>query len=114
MIPMFDSAIALDAREHAPRAFELDDVGAALLDHPDRARDSLLVGHLVRPERQIADDERMRRGARDRARQEDHLVERHRQRRGMTEHHHRGGVADEDQLDSRLVGDACARVRRTR
>ena len=69
-----------DARDHPAGALELDDVGAALLHHPDRARDRLLVGDLVRAERQVADHERPARRARDRAREEDHLVERHRAR----------------------------------
>ena len=93
------------AREHPAGALELDDVRAALLDHPDRARDRLLVRDLVGAERQVADDERPPRRAGDRARQEDHLVERDRQRRLVAEHHHRGRVADEDQLDARLVRD---------
>ena len=55
---MFESAIARTRDEHPAGAFELDDVGAALLDHADRARDRLLVGDLVGAERQVADDER--------------------------------------------------------
>ena len=92
-------------RDHAPCALELDDVGAALLDEPDRARDRLLVRDLVRAERKVADDERAPRRPRHRAGQEDHLVERHRHGRLVAEHHHRGRVADEDQLDARLIGE---------
>ena len=94
-----------DARDHASGALELDDVGAALLDEPDRARDRLLVRDLVRAERKVADDERAPRRPRHRAGQEDHLVERHRHGRLVAEHHHRGRVADEDQLDARLIGE---------
>ena len=92
--------------EHPPGALELDDVGAALLDHSDRAGNGLLVGHLVGAERQIADHERTRRRPGHRPGQEDHLVERHRQGRRVAEHDHRCRVADEDHLDARLVGDA--------
>ena len=110
--PMFDSAIARTRDGHPARALELDDVGAALLDEPDRARDRLLVGDLVAAERQVADDERPPRRARDRPGQEDHLVEGHRQRRLVPEHHHRRGVADEDQLDAGLRRRAAPRARR--
>ena len=91
------------ARHHPSRPFELDEVGAAFLDEPDRARDGLLVGDLVRAERHVADHERSPRRAGDCAREEDHLVERHRERRLVAEHHLRRAVADEDQLDACLV-----------
>ena len=91
------------ARDHPSGAFELDDVRAAFLDEADRVADRLLVGDLVRAERQVADHERPLRAAGHRARQEDHLVERHRHGRLVAEHHHRRGVADEDQLDAGLV-----------
>jgi len=96
------------ARHHATCAFELDDVGAALLDHPDRARNGLLVRHLVGPERQVADDERMGRRPRDGTSQEDHLVE----RPGKVEEWPSITMAavspDQDHLDAGLVGDARA------
>ena len=100
---MFDSAIARARDDHPAGALELDAVGAALLEHPDRARDRLLVRDLVRAERQVADHERPVRRAGHRAREEDHLVERHRHGRLVAEHHHRRRVADEHELDARLV-----------
>ena len=50
--------------------------------------DRVLVGDLVRAERHVADDERPLRAARDRARQEEHLVHRHRHGRVVAEHDH--------------------------
>ncbi len=92
-----------DARHHPSGALELDQVGAAFLDEPDRARDRLLVGDLVRAEGHVADHERSPRRAGDGARQEDHLVQGDGDRRLVPEHHLGRAVADQDQLDARLV-----------
>jgi hypothetical protein len=49
-----------------PRPLELDDGGTTFLADPDGVPYGLFVGRLVRAERQVADDERTRDGARDR------------------------------------------------
>ena len=46
---------------------------------------------------------------RDGPREEQHLVDRHRNRRPLVaEHDHRGRVADEDDVDAGVLGEACA------
>ena len=70
----------------------------------------LLVGDLVGAERQVGDDERPPCAPRvDRAREDEHLVHRRGHGRVVAEHDHRGGVADEDQVDAGGVGEAAAR-----
>ena len=99
----------LDTRNHPASALELDHVSAAFLEHPDRVRYRLLVGHFVAPEWHIGNHERPSRGTRNRARQEDHVVDRYGNRRLVPEHHHRCRITDEDQLDASLVGEQRAR-----
>ena len=103
------STIRAGARDHRARALELDDVGAALLDEADRRADGVLVGHLVRAERQVADDERPARVPRDRAGEEEHLVDRDGHGRALVaEDDHRRRVADEDDVDPGVLGEARA------
>ena len=93
------------AREHRPGALELDGLGARLLEEADGVRDRLVVGDLEGAERHVGDHERPLRAARDRAREHDHLVDRRGDGRLVAEHDHRGGVADEDQVDAGRVGE---------
>ena len=81
-----------------------------LLDEADRVPHGVLVAHLVRAERHVADDDRPVHRAGDRPGQEEHLVHRHRDRRALVaEHDHRRRVADEDHVDPRVLGEARAR-----
>ena len=106
MTGMPASTIARTRETDRPGALELDRVGARLLDEADRVLDRLLVGDLERAERHVADDDRMPGRARDRARQEQHLVHRHRHGRALVaEHDHRGRVADEDHVDACVLGE---------
>jgi hypothetical protein len=75
----------LDRRRHAAPALELHRVRQALLHHPDRRRERLPRRLLVAAERQVRDDERAFRRPRDGAYQRQHLVDGHRQRRGVPE-----------------------------
>jgi hypothetical protein len=95
----------LHARERRPGALELDDVRAALLDEADSGFDRLLVGDVVAPEGEVADNERPLRRTRDGACQEQHLVHGRGDGAVVTEHDHRGGVADEDEIDARVLGE---------
>ena len=97
------------AGEHRPSALELHGVGARLLDEADRVPQRVLVRDLERAEGHVRDDERPTRPARDGARQHQHLVHRGRDGRVVAEHGHRRGVADEDEVDARLVGEAPSR-----
>ena len=100
----------LHARDHRTGALELDRVGARLLDEADRVLERLLVGDLERAERHVADDDRMPGRTRDRARQEQHLVHRHGDGRALVaEDDHCGRVADEDDLDARVLGEPRSR-----
>ena len=90
----------------APSSFG---VRAGLLHEADRVADGVLVRHLERAERHVRDDERPRRAARDGAREHEHLVHRRRHGRVVAEHGHRGGVADEDEVDAGLVGESPSR-----
>ena len=100
--------IARTRDSERPRAFELDDVGAGFLDEPDRVANGVFVGHVVAPERHVADDERSLDCARHGARQEEHLVHRHRDGPVVAEHDHAGGVTDEQDVDAGLFRKARA------
>ena len=73
-------------------------------------RDRLLVGGLVRAERQVADQQRRVQAAADGGGEHQHLVDRDRHGAGVAEHGHGGGVADQHDVDAGLLGDLGARV----
>ena len=93
--------------------FELHRAGAGA-DERRRVADGLLARHVVAHPRQVADDERLRLRARDRADVVRHVVDGDVQRVVVAEHDHRERVADEDHVDARFVDDARATARRTR
>src|SRR6266566_7174936 len=97
------AADGANAGEGRPRAFELDHVGAALLEEADRVVDGVVVRGLVGAEGHVPDDQGPFGRTRDRAGQEQHLVESYRQSRVVAEDDHRCGVADEDQVESGRV-----------
>ena len=93
-------------------AFELHRAGAGAHELRGVA-DGLLARHVVAHPRQVADDQRARLGARDRADVVRHVVGGDVQRVVVAEHDHRDGVADEDHVDARGV-DRARTARRTR
>ena len=104
------STIARARCDARAAALELDRVAAGLLDEPLGGRDRLLVGGLVGAERQVADEQRRRAAAADGRGEHQHLVGRDRHGRGVAEHGHRAGVADEHDVDAGLLGDLGRRV----
>ena len=94
---------------HRAAALELDRVAARLLDEPHRRRDRLLVGDLVGPEREVADEERGAQPAPGGAAEHEHLVDVDRHRRGVAEHGHGAAVADEHEVDAGRLGGPRAR-----
>ena len=103
-----------DDRAHAverrARALELDGVHARLLDEAHGVAHRVLVGDLVGAEGHVGDDERPPRAARCGAREEEHVLHRGRDGGVVAEHGHGGGVADEDEVDARRIGEPAARV----
>jgi hypothetical protein len=100
----------LHSRDHRACALELDRVRAGLLDEADRVLECLFVGDLEGAERHVADDDRMPCRAHDGARHEQHLLHRHRDGRALVaEDDHRRRVADEDDLDARVLGESRSR-----
>ncbi len=93
----------VDGVAHVLAALELDAVGAALLEEAAGVPDRLLDRDLVGEERHVAHDEAVLARADDGLRVVDHLVERHGQGRLVPEEHVRERVADEDDLDARVV-----------
>ena len=100
-------ARARDSIGPAPSSFTAS--APRLLHEAHRVLDGVLVGHLVRAERHVGDDERPPRTARHRAREHEHLVHRGRHGRVVAEHGHRRRVAHEDDVDAGLVGQPAAR-----
>lgn len=90
---------------HGAAALDLDEVAAGLLDEALGRGERLRIGRLIRPERQIRDEQGLREPAPDRLREHDHLVDRDGHRAVVAEHRHRGGVADEHHVDARGLGD---------
>ena len=68
----------------------------------------LVVGHLERAERHVGDHEWTPCAARDRPREDEHLVHRRGDGRLVAEHRHRRGVADEHEVGAGLVGEPAA------
>jgi hypothetical protein len=66
-------------------------------------RRRLLAG-LIASERQIGNHERARARRGDAARVVEHVVEAHRQRRGMTLHDHAERITDEQHIDAGTIG----------
>ena len=100
---------ALRAREHRAGALELDDVGAALLDEANRGANRVLVGDLVRAERQVADHDRALGLLGDGSREEQHLVHGHWDGGAfVAEDDHRRCVSDEDHVDAGVLREARA------
>ena len=91
-----------DTARDASAAFALDRV-TSHGDVSPRARDRRLVTRLVAHEGQIADDERTRHAAHDRAREYQHLVHGHADRARQPQHRHRDRVADEDHVDAGAI-----------
>ena len=89
-----------DSIGYLPAAFEFYCIGAALLDHPDRATDSLVVIDLIRTERHIHHYQRMLCGADNPLGEEDHLVHRDGQGVLIAANDVRGAVADEEHLNA--------------
>ena len=95
---------------HLAAALELDGVAARLLDEAVGGGDGLLVGRLVGAEREVADHQRGLQAAADGAREHEDLVHRDRHRVAVAEDVVGGGVADEDDVDARVLDDRGARV----
>ena len=76
-------------------------------------RTRILVGDLERAERHVRDDERTLRPAGDCSCEDEHLLHRRRDCRGVAEDGHRRGVADEHEIRARFVGQPRRRARRT-
>jgi hypothetical protein len=87
-----------------PAALQLHDVAAALLDEPDRGPHRLFVRYLIRAERQIAHHQRGLEPTPDGGTEHQHLVQRHGNRRRVTEDRHRTRVADEHHVDACGLG----------
>ena len=100
-----DAGEGLDGLTHHDATLQLDALGA-LLHQPDRALDRLLRADLIRPERQVADDQGSRLGSRDQTHVVHHVVERHRDRVGLTLHHHADRVADQDHVDTGQIDES--------
>ena len=96
--------------DHPASAFELDRVHAGLLHEAAGARDRLLDRRVIGHERHVADQQRLLGAPSDGLRVVQHVVQRHRQRRRVAEHHHAEAVADQQDGDSRLVEDLRAQV----
>src|SRR5918994_420732 len=96
----------LDLRGHPAAALQLHRVRAGLLHEPDRGGQRLLRPGLVRPERQVGDDERPRRRGDDRAGQRDQLVDGDPQRRLVAVDIVGGGFADEEDRHAGRVEDS--------
>ena len=97
--------------EARPRALELDSVGAGLLDEADRVATASSSETWIRAERHVRDDQRPRGAPRVTARVSMSIssivagtvaV--------VAQHDHRGGVADEDEVDSGRVREPSARI----
>ena len=97
----------------ARAALELHRLGAALLDQAAGVGHRVGRAHLVGQERQVGDEQRAAPRPRHHAGVIDHLVHRHRQRGVEALHDHAERVADQDEVDARLVGDARERDSRT-
>ena len=89
-------------------ALDLHRVGAGLLQEVHAVSHRFLVGDLERAEGHVGHDERSSSPARDRAREHDHLSHRRRHRRLVSEHGHRRGIADEDDVDTGGVRNPAA------
>ena len=76
-----------------------------LLDEALGVLDRLLVGALVGAEGHVADQQRRLQPAADGAGHHQHLVHADRGGRVVAEDDHRGGVADQDDVDAGLLGD---------
>ena len=87
-----------DRVEPLAPAFELHRAGAGA-DERGGVVHGLVAAHVVAEPRQIADDQRARLRAGDRADVVHHVVDRHLQRVVVAEHDHGDGVADEDHVD---------------
>ncbi len=95
---------------HARTALEFHRAGARLLQDARRRTHRVLPAGLVAAERQIDDDVRALGAADHRLGVVDHLVEGDRERRVVSQHHHREAVADQDRRDLRLVHELRGRV----
>src|SRR5436190_453095 len=97
---------ALDDRlgEAGGGALELDGIASRLLDEALGGGDRLLVRALVRPEREVPDQQWGLQSATGGLRHREHLVEGDRGGRGVAEDRHRRGVAREHQIDSGRLG----------
>ena len=95
-----------DGVRHGDAALELHRLGAAFLDQAAGVAQRILRAHLVGEERQVADEQRPLPRARHHAAVVDHLVERHRQGRVESLDDHAERVADQDDVDARMVDDA--------
>jgi hypothetical protein len=100
---------AADPRQRASGALELHRVRARLFREPDRVGDGFVLRDLIRPERHVGDDERIRCAATHAAREHDHLVHRDRHRRRAAEHGRARGIPDEDEIHARLIRQPRAR-----
>jgi hypothetical protein len=95
----------LDLAGDPVAAFELDGVGARLLQEPAGGGQRVLAGALVGTERQVGHDHGPAGAADHRRGQRDEVIDGHRDRGVVPEHDHAGRVADEQHRDPGLVED---------
>ena len=87
-------------------AFELHGLAARLLENAAGVFDGPVGAQVVAGKRHVDDHQRVLHGAADHFGVVDHLVERDRQRVGVSLHDHRHAVADQDALDAGGVEQA--------
>ena len=86
---------------HRPPAFELDRRRSAFLNQPSRVPDRVLDDPIWNVRNGMSAMTSARRAPRDNgARVMHHLVERHRNRALVPEHHHAERIADEQRIDA--------------
>ena len=96
--------------DHRSSPLELDRVHARLLEEPSRADDRLLRRRVVGHERHVADQQCLARAPSHRLRVVEHVLQGHRQRRRIAEHHHAEAVADKQDRKPSLIEDLRAEV----
>lgn len=107
-----DSGIddGLDATAHRNAALELHRFAATLGEEPAGVQHRGFVGKLVGHERHVADHHGGLHAARDRFRELQHLVHRHRDGVLVAEHRHAAAVTHQDPVHPGLVGEDCRRI----
>ena len=93
-------------RRHPRTALDLDRLRTALLERAPRVAHRVVFPRLVTHERHVEHDVRPLAAAHDGARVMEHFVHHHFERVRHSENDHRDAVADEQNVDTRLLGEA--------